>query len=162
MEPINVSLIKAVEPKNYEEVCSLFNNKTLNVNYLWTDSFGDPTYYTPLLRQEQINVNQQTTLLGYAPIHLASSNNTNVNVQNFDGNTSLHLASEKDCIGVVKELTKAPNIQLSIKNNDNNTAADVANEHENFGCASPKECLNMFVEFKHTSRDNVHHGPRPA
>jgi len=226
--PINVSLIKAVESKNYEEVRSLFNNKTLNVNYLWTepiaDSFGDPTYYTPLLlavekshieiaklllthtsidvnlannagvtplcvavgnddyemvelllRQEQINVNQQTTILGYAPIHLASSNNQpeivrllmthnniNVNIQNFDGNTALHLASEKDCIGVVKELTKAPNIQLSIKNNDNNTAADVANEHENFGCASPEECLNMFLEFKHTSRDIVHHGPRPA
>jgi ankyrin repeat protein len=215
--PINVSLLKAVETNDYEGVRRLFNNKTLNVNYLWTepieDSFGDPTYYTPLmlsvekshieitelllkhtsidvnrannagvtplcvaignndyamavllLGQEQINVNQQTTELGYTPLHLASSNNLhemvnlllthnniNVNVQNFDGNTPLHLASEKDCIGVVKELTKAPNIQLSIKNNDNKTAADMAYEHENFGCASPKECFNMFWEFKNAN-----------
>ena len=160
--PVNVSLLKAVETNDYESVRSLFNNKTLNVNYLWTDpiedSFGDPSYYTPLLlavekshieiaslllTHTMIDVNRSDNA-GVTPLHLAVANNDYAMVElllrqeqiavnqqtTVLGYAPLHVASANNYDKIVSLLLSHHNIKVNIQNFDGNTPLHLASEKD--------------------------------
>ena len=141
----------AVQTKNVEKVNRLLQDKDININEV--SQLG----MTPLCLAIQANNLGMVKLLiacatidinaknkcGFSPLHFAVNNNNveivrllikkkaNVNAQNADGNTPLHLVVVSQCLinkAIVVLLLSCEGININIKNNMKQTPLDIAQQ----------------------------------